>query len=178
MCGYHGKILFIDLSNGSSETVEPGEEWYRIHGGGGLLGAHLLLTRTRANIDPLSPENLLIFTSSVIAGNEAPGLARFSVIAKSPLTGGIAETRCEGAFGVRYLKASGYDAVVFAGKAEKPVSALIDDGTFRARTCRPPVGHRYAGQRRSVFTRSTRAPMSASPPSGRQARTSSVSPRS
>jgi aldehyde:ferredoxin oxidoreductase len=130
VCGYHGKILFVDLSSGRSETVEPGEEWYRIIGGGGLLGAHLLLTKTSVGIDPLSPENLLIFASSVIAGNAAPGLARFSVMAKSPLTGGIAETRCEGPFGVR-LKASGYDAVVFAGRAQGPVSALIDDGRLR-----------------------------------------------
>jgi len=129
-CGYHGKILFVDLSSGNSEIVEPGEEWYRILGGGGLLGAHLLLTRTRAGIDPLSQENLLIFASSVIAGNQAPGLARFSVITKSPLTGGIAETRCEGPFGVR-LKASGYDAVAFHGKADAPVTALIDGGSLR-----------------------------------------------
>ena len=68
VCGYHGKILLVDLSSGRSEVIEPGEEWYRINGGGGLLGAHLLLTKTRAGIDPLSPDNLLIFASSVIAG--------------------------------------------------------------------------------------------------------------
>ena len=80
----------------------------------------MLMAETRLGIDSLAPENLLIFTSSVIAGHRAPGLARFSVVTRSPLSGGIAETRCEGAFGM-YLKGSGYDAIAVRGRADKPV---------------------------------------------------------
>ena len=45
-CGYNGRLLFVDLSDGSTEVVEPEEDWYRIYAGGGLVGAYLLLTRT------------------------------------------------------------------------------------------------------------------------------------
>ena len=68
----------------------------------------------------------------MIAGNDAPGLARFSVVSKSPLTGGIAETRCEGPFGMR-LKASGYDALVFHGRSSRPVYAFVGDGVLEIR---------------------------------------------
>ena len=125
--GYNGRIALIDLGSGETRTIEHDDDWYRIYGGGGLLGAYLLMTETTPGIDALSPENLLIFTSSVIAGHRAPGLARFSVVTKSPLTGGIAETRCEGAFGI-FLKGSGFDAIAIRGRAERPVYLAIEGG--------------------------------------------------
>ena len=128
--GYNGRIATLDLGTASVAIDKPSDHVYRIYAGGGLLGAWLLLTRTRPAIDPLGPENLLVFTSSAIAGQDGPGLARFSVVTKSPLSGGIAETRCEGPFG-RYLKGSGFDALVITGRAAAPVSIVIEDGTIR-----------------------------------------------
>lgn len=125
--GYWGKILHINLTTSTWRIETPDDTWYRIYAGGGLMGAWYLLKETRAGLDPFSPENLLIFMSSVVAGMDAPGLARFSVITKSPLSGGIAEARGEGGFG-RSLKASGYDAVVIQGKADRPVSLVLDGG--------------------------------------------------
>ena len=134
-CGYNGKIALIDLGTSDVKTLEFDDDWYRICGGGGLLGTYLLLTETKPGMDALAPENLLIFASSVIAGHEAPGLARFSVVTKSPLSGGIAETRCEGAFGI-YLKGSGFDAVAVRGRAEHPVYLLAEGGTIRVQDAR------------------------------------------
>jgi len=111
----------------TSRVEEPGENWYRLYAGGGLAGTYLLMRDTDAGVDPLGPENLLVFASSVIAGNDGPGLARFSVVCKSPLSGGVAETRCEGPFGT-WLKGSGYDAVVFRGRAASPSVAVLDEG--------------------------------------------------
>ena len=128
--GYNGKIAIVDLGNGDVRIHQFDEDWYRIYAGGGLLGAWLLLTETKPGIEPLAPENMLIFASSVIAGHRAPGLARFSVVTKSPLSGGIAETRCEGAFGI-YLKGSGYDAIAVTGKAGRPVYLLAEGGAIR-----------------------------------------------
>ncbi len=128
--GYNGKIALVDLRTGNSETRELGADVYRIYGGGGLLGTYLLMTETAAGLDPLGPENLLIFVSSVVAGQEAPGLARFSVVCKSPLTGGVAETRCEGPFG-RYLKGSGFDAIAVRGRAEELVRIVVERGAVR-----------------------------------------------
>ncbi len=124
--GYHGQILFIDLSNGTQKIWKPSEEWFRIHGGGGLMGTAILLKHTPKKLDAFDPDTMMIFVSSVIAGNDAPGLARFSVVCKSPLSGGISESRCEGAFGVA-LKNSGFDAIVFTGKAQKPQGVLIEE---------------------------------------------------
>ena len=93
----------------------------------GLMGTALLLDGTSPALDAYSAENCLIFISSVIAGIEAPGLARFSVVTKSPLSQGIAESRCEGPFGT-FLKGSGYDAIVIKGKSEQPCYLKIENG--------------------------------------------------
>ena len=130
--GYHGRIAIVDLGTGASRTLEPDDDWYRIYAGGGLLGAYLLMTETAPGMDALDPANLLVFTSSVIAGQDGPGLARFSVVAKSPLSGGIAETRCEGPFG-RHLKGSGYDAIAFTGRAATPTWLVAENGLLTLR---------------------------------------------
>jgi aldehyde:ferredoxin oxidoreductase len=126
-CGYNGRILHVDLTQGTFREESLPEETYRLYAGGGSLATYLLLRDTKPGLDPLSSDNLLIFVSSVIAGLEGVGLARFSVVTKSPLSGGIAETRCEGPWGGA-LKASGYDALVIRGQSARPVYLLIESG--------------------------------------------------
>ncbi|MBM4034175.1 MAG: hypothetical protein FJ291_20685 [Planctomycetes bacterium] len=125
--GYTGKILWIDLARKTSELEERDDVFWRRYAGGGLAATRLLLEKTPAGIDPLGPENLLIFASSVVAGHRAAGLARFTTAAKSPLTGGIGETRTEGPWGVA-LKGCGADVVVFTGQAAQPVTVVIEQG--------------------------------------------------
>lgn len=125
--GYNGRILRVDLTTDSVKFEERSDDWWRISAGGGLLATELLLRETPAGFDPFDPENLLIFTSSVVAGQPFAGLARFTVAAKSPLTNGIGETRCEGPFATA-LKRSGADAIVMRGRASEPVVLVIDDG--------------------------------------------------
>lgn len=60
-----------------------------------------------------------------LQANPAPSLARFTTCAKSPLTGGIGETRTEGSFGTA-IKCCGADIIVFKGKAQRPISVLLD----------------------------------------------------
>ncbi len=128
--GYNGAILHIDLTEQRSWVETPDEDWFRIYGGGGLMGAFFMMRDIEAGIDAFDPKNLLIFASSVIAGNDGPGMARFSVVSKSPLSGGIAETRVEGPFG-RFLKGSSYDAVICHGTAAKPVVVVLEGGQIR-----------------------------------------------
>ena len=125
--GYHGKVLHLDLATRRSWIEEPGDRFWRIYGGGGLLATHYLLRECPARIDPLDPANLLILTSSVVAGHPYAGLARYTASAKSPLTGGIGETRCEGPFGIA-LKGSGVDSLVFHGAADRPTTVVVEDG--------------------------------------------------
>ncbi|MBW7883649.1 MAG: aldehyde ferredoxin oxidoreductase family protein [Caldilineaceae bacterium] len=125
--GYHGKILHIDLSVRRVWIEEPADLFWRLYGGGGLLATYYLLRESPAGIDAFDPANLLIFTSSVMAGHPYVGLARYTVAAKSPLTQGIGEARCEGPYGMA-LKGSGVDALIFHGQAAEPTVVLVEDG--------------------------------------------------
>jgi aldehyde:ferredoxin oxidoreductase len=127
MYGYHGKMLRLDLTSGVSQVDEPGELFYRLYPGPALYGTHYLLKETRPGTEPFAPDSLLIFGCGVAGGNLGTGLARFGVVAKSPLTGGIFESRGEGPF-ARALKGSGYDALILGGKAAAPSYLLIDGG--------------------------------------------------
>ena len=77
--GYHNKILHINLNSKKYKIETPEKNFFRKYPGGGLLGTYILLKKTKANIDPLSSKNVLIFTNSIISGNHGPGLARFSI---------------------------------------------------------------------------------------------------
>lgn len=95
--GYNGKILHIDLADRQSWVEQPDQDFWRIYSGGGLLATYYLLRHTPKGIDAFDPANLLIVSSSVMAGQLYASLARFTVAAKSPLTGGVGETRWEAA---------------------------------------------------------------------------------
>ena len=92
--GYHGKLLHVDLTAQRAWVEEPNDRFWRIYGGGGLLATYYLLRECSPGIDAFDPANLFILTSSVVAGHPYAGLARYTAAAKSPLTGGIGETRC------------------------------------------------------------------------------------
>jgi aldehyde:ferredoxin oxidoreductase len=125
--GLAGRILRVDLTTGNLSTETVDEPAWRLHAGGSLLATRLLMTGTRPALDPFDPEALLVFASSAVAGRPAAGLPRFAVVAKSPLTGGIGESRAEGPFGIA-LKSSGFDAVVIVGRSDRPVTLTIANG--------------------------------------------------
>jgi aldehyde:ferredoxin oxidoreductase len=130
--GYNGKILRIDLSKQTIEIEEPDEKLYRTYIGGGGLAAYYLLKEQPPGADPLGPDNRLIFMTSAVAGTPAAGFSRFTVAAKSPLTGGFAETEAGGWFGPE-LKFAGFDAIIIKGQAENPVYLWIHDGAAEIR---------------------------------------------
>lgn len=132
MKGYSGKTLHIHLNSQETRIESHDENFYRTFIGNGILGAYYLLTKTKAHIDPYAGENLLMFLSSVMAGNDAPGLARYAVCGKSPMTGGIGESRCEGLF-AQMLKKTGFDAIVIEGQCEQPTYILIENGKIQLR---------------------------------------------
>ncbi|MHB9099295.1 MAG: aldehyde ferredoxin oxidoreductase family protein [Syntrophales bacterium] len=131
--GYNGKILRVDLTTGVMKEEEPGEVVYRTYLGGGGLASYYLLRELRAGIDPLSPDNILIFASNVISGAPIAGMSRFTVAAKSPLTGAYGEAEAGGFWGPE-LKFAGFDAVIITGKAAKPSYLWINDGKAEIRS--------------------------------------------
>ncbi|MCP5048197.1 MAG: aldehyde ferredoxin oxidoreductase, partial [bacterium] len=125
--GYNGKILHVNLTDSKWEVEEPEEKWYRTYVGGSSLAAYYLLKKIKAGIDPLSEENVLVFACSVVTGAPLSGFSRYTVAAKSPLTGGFGEAEAGGYFGPE-LKFAGFDAIVFYGSAPKPAYLWIHDG--------------------------------------------------
>jgi aldehyde:ferredoxin oxidoreductase len=130
--GYNGKILHVDLSGHTTWVEEPGEKWYRTYVGGSGLAAYYLLKEMKSGIDALAPDNVLVFACSVVTGVPVSGFSRYSVAAKSPLTGGIGKTEAGGYFGPE-LKFAGFDAVVIKGKSPAPVYLWIHDGEVEIR---------------------------------------------
>jgi aldehyde:ferredoxin oxidoreductase len=125
--GIANKILRVDLSEKKVWIEEPDELFYRIHLGGAGIIPYYLLKETKAGIDALGPENLLIFAMGPMTGMAMPGAARNAVGCKSPLTGGITKSEVGGHFGWEFKRA-GFDACIVSGKAEKPVYLWITDG--------------------------------------------------
>lgn len=125
--GYNGRILRVNLSSGKLSTEEYPDSFYRQYFGGEGFIAYFLVKELPAGVEPLGPENKLIFAAGPLTGVPAGGCGRHSVGAKSPLTGGFGEADSGGYWGAE-LKMAGFDAVIFEGRAEKPVYLFIKDG--------------------------------------------------
>ena len=121
-----GTVLHIDLSSGKIER-EPLSDRLRLNYIGGRgINSRILYDSVGPDTEPLSPENILIFGTGTVVGTIAPSAGRTTVTAKSPLTGILGDANAGGHFSVE-MKRTGYDHIVFTGKAEKPVYLWIDN---------------------------------------------------
>ena len=128
MYGNTGKVLEVDLASGQIEELELDDDIYRQYIGGVGLAAKLLFDRGNLEADPLDPDALLIFATGPLADTGMYGTSRFSVGARSPLTGIWGQASCGGNFAPE-LKRCGYDGIIFKGKAAEPTYLLLgDDG--------------------------------------------------
>ena len=130
--GYNGNILRVNLSKDKVSTESPDEVFYRRYMGGEGFVAYYLLKELETGIDPLGPENKLIFAAGPVTGAPIPGSGRNSIGAKSPLTGGFGESEVGGHWGAE-LKHAGFDAVIIEGKSDSPVYLWIHDGEAEIR---------------------------------------------
>ena len=122
----------VDLDKQEIKVENLDEKIYRKYLGGRNLGLHYLMNETKSGINPLSPENVLVFATGVTTGVPLTGFCRHSVVAKSPLTNGFGEAEAGGFWGAE-LKFAGYDAVVVKGKSAKPTYLWIHDGESELR---------------------------------------------
>jgi len=129
--GYAGRILRVDLTTGKTGIEKLDEETAKKYIGGIGLGMKLWLANSKAGIDAFSPENPLVLAVGPVSGTMFPtGGNGHAFISKSPATNGVGEAVSHGTFGTE-LKRANYDAVVFTGKAEKPVYLWIDDDSVQ-----------------------------------------------
>jgi len=129
---YTGKILHVDLGEGTTRVEEVPEVTYRRYLGGGGLASYLLLRDLRPGVEPFSPDNKLVFTTSVITGMSLSGTNRFTAAAKSPLSLSYGESEAGGWWGPE-LKSAGYDGIVLHGRAPKPTYLFVNDGQAELR---------------------------------------------
>src|SRR2546426_4599846 len=137
--GITAKLLHVDLTTRETRVETLPETVVRKHLGGGALACHILLRDMPAGVDPLGPDNVLVFTTSVINGLSLSGTNRYTAAAKSPLTGGYGESEAGGWWGPE-LRAAGWDGVVVRGRAESPVYLWLKDGQVEIRDARPYWG--------------------------------------
>jgi aldehyde:ferredoxin oxidoreductase len=130
--GYVGKILWVDLSEGTLREEELDEDLCRRYLGGYGLGVRTLFDRQKPGVDPLGPDNILGFLTGTLTGTSALGGSRFAVVGKSPLTGTWGDANSGGNFGP-FMRFAGYDAVFFTGISKKPVYLLLADGAAELR---------------------------------------------
>ena len=102
---YTGKWLYVDLTTGEVEPREYDPALAEEYLGGNGFGTRLLWEDVGPEVDPLAPENLLIFSTGPLCGTLVPN----------------------------ELKFAGWDAVVFTGRAPRPVYLAIADGEVELR---------------------------------------------
>ena len=124
MHGWAGKILDIDLSNRTIQTLPLDIEMARLFLGGRGLGARLLWDLVGPEVEPLSENNALIFATGPLTASGAQTSNRFTVSTKSPLTGTVLDANSGGWWGMQF-KRTGYDVLIVRGKASQPVKIQI-----------------------------------------------------
>ncbi len=121
-------LLDVDLSDGTVRRERIPESWQRRFIGGKGLGARYLYERTDPGVDPLGPDNALLFMVGPVTGL-IPGEPRYAAITKSPLTGTFLDSYSGGNFAAHFAGSLG-DAMglLVTGRAEEPVSLEVSGG--------------------------------------------------
>lgn len=126
MNGYTGKVLRVDLTNGTIKTESLDMNLAKKYIGGRGLGTAMLMKEIDPKIDALSSANKLMLVTGPLTGTSTPTGGRYMAVTKSPLTGTIASSNSGGYFGAE-LKFAGYDAIIFEGKAATPKYLVVED---------------------------------------------------
>ncbi len=111
--------LRLDLSRRTCREEELPVDVARSFLGGRGIGAYLALRERLYAVDPLGPENLLIFAPGPLTGTGAPASGRYSVTGRSPLTGTVFDGNSGGNWG-NALRRLGWDYLILAGALDEP----------------------------------------------------------
>jgi len=136
MYGWHGKLLRINLTTRTISVEDIDPQVCRDFIGGRGVAIHYLSKEVDPLVDPLAPENKLIFATGPLTATPAPTGNRYMVVTKSPLTGAVAHSNSGGEFPT-WMKRTGFDLFVFEGRASEPVYLLVNEDQVELR----PAGH-------------------------------------
>ncbi|MGB9778361.1 MAG: aldehyde ferredoxin oxidoreductase family protein [Candidatus Bathyarchaeales archaeon] len=126
MYGWNGKLLYVNLSKGKAVAKPYDAIFAKNFLGGRGFAAKILWDELKPGIDPLSPENKLVFAVGPLTGFSLPSSGKMVVASKSPLTGGYGDGNV-GTYAALQIRKASYDAVIVEGKAKKPIILLIQD---------------------------------------------------
>ena len=132
MDGYAGKLLNLNLNDGSAKDFVVPEEVLQKYLGGKGLGTWLLYKGLEPHLDPLDPDNVLLLMTGPLTGLSIPAMNHLSICTKSPLTGTIVSASLGGDFAEK-LKSCGYDGVILRGRSPRPVIVDITEGRWKIR---------------------------------------------
>ena len=126
---YSKKLGIIDLTKKKINITRTPETLQKQFLGGRGLNNYYLYNMIKPNIDPFSPENVIIFGPGLLTGTLVPNSSRFNVSAKSPETGILGDSNCGGYFAAE-LRYAGFDRLIIHGKATKPSYLYVSDGNI------------------------------------------------
>ncbi|HUG90068.1 MAG TPA: aldehyde ferredoxin oxidoreductase family protein [Planctomycetaceae bacterium] len=132
MHGWTGKLLRVNLTTGRCAAEPIRDDWAREYIGGRGLADRYLYEEMDPRVDPLSPENVLIFATGPLTGTPAPCGARYMVVTKGALTNAITTSNSGGHWGPE-LKFAGYDLIIIEGKAPRPSYLFVYDDDVELR---------------------------------------------
>lgn len=124
MHGFYGRILKINLTNRKYDIETLNTKIYARYLGAKGLASYLLYQLNPQGVDPLSPNNCLIFATGPITGSLIWGSSRYGVFTKSPQTGYFAESYSGGKV-PEAMDAAGFDAVIVTGKHQNPAVLVV-----------------------------------------------------
>jgi aldehyde:ferredoxin oxidoreductase len=126
MYGWQGKRLRVDLTRRTVSVEDVDPRLARDFVGGRGWAIPLLYGEVDPSVDPLSPENKLLFSTGPLTATPTPTGNRYMVVTKAPLTGALSCSNSGGVFPTE-MKRAGFDLIVFEGRAEEPVYLWVHD---------------------------------------------------
>ncbi len=130
--GDFGHYADIDLSSNNFRKYDIPVAWKRQFLGGRGIGAMILSEELPHKVDPLGPENILVFATGPFQGTGIAGGSRVAILAVSPTTRSVSDSFAGGFF-PHELGRSGFDGLIFRGRAERPVYLLVMPGRVEIR---------------------------------------------
>ena len=136
---YYEKIARINLTTGTVTVEKLDTDLAKKFIGGRGLGTKIVYDEGCATVDPLGPDNKLVYITGPLTGAGAPSSGRYMVVTKSPLTGMIASSNSGGIWGAK-LKYAGWDAIIVEGEAPEWTYISIEDDKVELHDAREYVG--------------------------------------
>ncbi|UCE14431.1 MAG: aldehyde ferredoxin oxidoreductase family protein [Candidatus Heimdallarchaeota archaeon] len=132
--GYGGNVLRVDLTERRNKVEKLKKNWIKNVIGGRAANSKRLYEELDPGVDPLDPDNILLFGIGPLTGSMFPASAYFTISAKSPLTGILGDSAAGGQFGAE-MKLTGFDQFIITGKASNLMYLMVSDSDIKFVDC-------------------------------------------